>query len=150
MNHNDPHLDHYARVFALARAYAVKHARRGMVLCNAHTPSGGLVRDGQLLLDFHARPLKIKEAPDHPQEAILQVGYSTSIYGRSKGGRTYSGWDCEHLSYPVEFDNFGASRTPGKSGSGGTFMFGATTKLPGSRTRPRNTAHGGSIMRGTG
>jgi hypothetical protein len=105
MNANDPHLDHYAQVFALVRAYARKHARRGMLLCNAHTPSGGLVRDGQLLLDFHARPLKIKEVPGHPQEAVLQVGYSTSIYGRSKGGRTYSGWECEHLSYLVEFDN---------------------------------------------
>jgi len=124
MNGSDPHLDHYAQVFALARAHARKHARRGMVLCNAHVPSGGLVRDGQLLLDFHARPLKIKEVAGHPQEAILQVGYSTSIYGRSKGGRTYSGWECEHLSYLVEFDNWGVSKTPGQSGAGGTFVWG--------------------------
>ena len=99
-----------------------KHVRRGMALCNAHISSGGLVCDGQLLLDFHARPLKIKEVPGHPQEAILHVGYSTSIYGRSKGGRTYIGWECEHLSYLVEFDNWGVSKTPGQSGSGGTFV----------------------------
>ena len=118
MDHNDPHLDHYARVFALTRAYARKHARRGMVLCNAHVPSGGLVRDGQLLLDFHAFPLRIKEVPDHPQEAVLQVGFMDSIYLRSKGGRTYSGWECEHLPYLVEFDNYGVSQHPGEAGKG--------------------------------
>jgi hypothetical protein len=115
MNHNDPHLDHYSHVFAMARAYARKHARRGMLLCNAHVPSGGLVRDGRLLLDFHARPLRIKEIPGRPEEAKLQVGYLNSIYCRSKGGITYSGWKCEHLPYLVEFDNFGVTNHPGKA-----------------------------------
>jgi hypothetical protein len=124
MNHNDPHLDHYARVFALVRAYAQKHARRGMVLCNAHVPGGGLVRDEQLLLDFHAFPLRVKEVPDHPQEAILQVGYADSIFLRSKGGRTYSGWECEHLPYLVELDNYGVSRHPGEAGQGPYWVWG--------------------------
>jgi hypothetical protein len=124
MDHNDPHLDYYAHVFALIRAYAEKHARRGMVLCNAHVPSGGLVRDGQLLLDFHAFPLRIKEAPDHPQEAILQVGYLDSIFLRSKGGRTYSDWGCEHLPYLVELDNYGVSRHPGQAGQGNDWVWG--------------------------
>jgi hypothetical protein len=116
MDNNDPNLDHYAHVFDLVRAYAAKHARRGMVLCNAHVPSGGLVRNGELLLDFHAFPLRIKEVPDHPQQAILEVGYVDSIYLRSKGGRTYSGWTCEHLPYLVELDNWGVSKYPGQSG----------------------------------
>jgi hypothetical protein len=124
MDHNDPHLDHYAHVFSLVRTYAEKHARRGMVLCNAHVPSGGLVRDGQLLLDFHAFPLRIKEVPDHPQQAILQVGYLDSIFLRSKGGRTYSGWDCEHLPYLVELDNYGTSRHPGAAGQGNDWVWG--------------------------
>ncbi len=124
MNNNDHDLAHYARVFALVRAYAEKHARRGMVLCNAHVPSGGLVRDGQLLLDFHAFPLRIKEVPDHPQEAILQVGFVDSIFLRSKGGRTYSGWSCEHLPYLVELDNWGASAHPGQAGQGGDWVWG--------------------------
>lgn len=124
MNHNDPHLDHYARVFASARAYAKKHARRGMILCNAHVPSGGLVRDGELLLDFHAFPLRVKETPEHPQQAVLQVGYRDSIFLRSKGGRTYSGWDCEHLPYFAELDNYGASRHPGEAGQGGDWVWG--------------------------
>ena len=124
MNHNDPDLAHYAHVFSLVRAYAEKHARRGMVLCNAHVPSGGLVRNGELLLDFHAFPLRIKEVPDHPQEAVLQVGYLDSIFLRSKGGRTYSGWECEHLPYLVELDNYGASRHPGEAGQGADWVWG--------------------------
>ena len=124
MNKNDQDLAHYARVFALVRAYAEKHARRGMVLCNAHVPSGGLVRDGQLLLDFHAFPLRIKEVPGHPQEAILQVGYLDSIFLRSKGGQTYSGWSCEHLPYLVELDNWGVSAHPGQAGQGGDWVWG--------------------------
>lgn len=124
MDHSDPHLDHYARVFAMARAYAKKHARRGMVLCNAHVPSGGLVRHGELLLDFHAFPLRIKEVPEHPQEAVLQAGYLDSIFQRSKGGRTYSGWKCEHLPYLVELDNYGVSEHPGEAGQGQFWVWG--------------------------
>jgi len=111
---NDPHLDHYNHVFDLVRSYAAKHARRGMVLCNAHVPSGGLVRNGELLLDFHAFPLRIKEDSSKPENATLQLGYVDSIYLRSKGGRTYSGWTCEHLPYMVEFDNWGVSKYPGR------------------------------------
>jgi hypothetical protein len=124
MDRNDRYLDNYAHVFSLARAYAEEHARRGMVLCNAHVPSGGLVRDRQLLLDFHAFPLRIKEVPDRPQEAILQAGYRDSIYLRSKGGRTYSGWECEHLPYFVELDNYGVSRQPGQAGQGDDWVWG--------------------------
>jgi len=124
MDRNDPDLTHYAHVFALVRAHAEKRARRGMVLCNAHVPSGGLVRNGQLLLDFHAFPLRIKEVPDRPQEAILEVGFSDSIYGHSKGGRTYSGWLCEHLPYLVELDNWGASKQPGQAHAGDNWVWG--------------------------
>jgi hypothetical protein len=55
-----------------------------MVLCNAHVPSGGLVREGRLLLDFHAFPLRIKEVPDRPQDAILQVGSPTASFSAAK------------------------------------------------------------------
>jgi hypothetical protein len=124
MNLNDRHLDHYSQVFSLVRNYAEKHARRGMVLCNAHVPSGGLVRDGQLLLDFHAFPSRVKEVQGHPQEGVLEVGYLDSIYLRSKGGRTFSGWDCEHLPYLVELDNYGVSRHPGEPGQGADWVWG--------------------------
>jgi hypothetical protein len=124
MGHNDPDRENWSQVLTLARAYATRHARRHMVLCDGHVPSGGMVRDGQLLLDFHSFPLRIMETPDAPQEAILKVGFSDGIYGRSKGGMTYSGWKCEHLPYLVELDNFGASRQPGQAKAGGIWVWG--------------------------
>ncbi|MCP5517947.1 MAG: hypothetical protein H7A45_11905 [Verrucomicrobiales bacterium] len=124
MNRNDPHLDHYTGVLARIREYATGHARRHMVLLDSHVPSGGLVRDGRLLMDFHSFPLRIMETPDKPQEAILKVGFSDGIYGRSKGGLTFSGWECEHLPYLVEIDNWGVSRTPGEPRAGSIWIWG--------------------------
>ncbi len=124
MNHNDRGLEHYSQVLALIRSYAAKHARRHMVVCDSHVPSGGLVRDGSLLMDFHSFPLRIMEVPDKPQEAVLKVGFSDGIYGRSKGGMTFSGWECEHLPYLVEIDNWGVSRQPGEARAGGIWIWG--------------------------
>jgi hypothetical protein len=118
MNKNDPDLAYWSQVFALARDYAHTHARRHMLLCDAHTPGGGLLKDGRLLLDFHAFPLRIKEDPDSPQAAILDLGFSDGLYRRSKGGLTPSGWSCESLPYLVEFDNYGVSSAPGRPGQG--------------------------------
>jgi len=124
MNGNDRELSHYSQLLTLIRSYAARHARRHMVLCDAHVPSGGLVREGRLLMDFHSFPLRIKEVAARPQEAILQAGFSDSIYGRSKGGLTFSGWKCDHLPYLVELDNWGASRQPGKANAGGIWVWG--------------------------
>src|SRR5262249_24416832 len=116
MNGNDRGLAHYSEVLGLIRAYAAQHARRHMLLCDSHVPSGGLVREGRLLMDFHSFPLRIMEVPGKPQEAVLKVGFSDGIYGRSKGGLTFSGWSCEHLPYLAEIDNRGVSRRPGHPG----------------------------------
>ena len=124
MGRNDRDRTNWSQVLSLVRAYAAKHARRHMVLCDGHVPSGGLVRDGRLLLDFHSFPLRIMEVPEKPQEATLKVGFSDGIYGRSKGGVTFSGWNCDHLPYLVEIDNFGASRQPGKPNAGGIWIWG--------------------------
>ncbi len=124
MNKNDPNLDHYSQVLTLIRSYAARHARRHMVLCDSHVPSGGLVRQGELLMDFHSFPLRIMELPEKPEEAILKVGFSDGIYGRSKGGLTFSGWNCEHLPYLVEIDNWGVSRQPGQPKAGAIWIWG--------------------------
>jgi hypothetical protein len=124
MNHRDTDLAHWSQLLDLVRAYAAKHARRHTVLCDGHVPTGGLLREGHLLLDFHCFPLRIKEVPEHPQEAILQVGFSDGIYGRSKGGMTPNGWQCEHLPYLVEIDNWGVSKTPGQAKAGGIWIWG--------------------------
>jgi hypothetical protein len=92
-----------------------------MVLLNGHVPTGGLMRHGQPLLDFNAFPLRIMETPDKPQEAILKLGFSDGLYNKSKGGRTFSGWSCDHLPYIVEFDNYGVSQHPGQPNTKGEF-----------------------------
>ena len=124
MNGNDPRLDHWNEVLTQARAYAVKHARRRFLLCDAHVPRHGLARDGRLLLDFHSFPLRIKETPDKPKGAELEAGFTDAIYGKSKGGITPSGWSCEHLPYLAEFDNYGRSARPGKAGMGRFWVWG--------------------------
>ncbi len=124
MNKNDRDNALWEDLLNRVRAYAALHARRHMVLCNGHVPSGGLMRDGRCLLDFNAFPLRIMEVPDKPQEAILKVGFSDGLYGRSKGGLTFSGWSCEHLPYLVELDNWGVSKTPGQANAGTIWVWG--------------------------
>jgi hypothetical protein len=121
MNRNDPNNNHWAHLLGMVRDYAAKHARRHMVLCNGHTPTGGLMHDGNPLLDFNAFPLRIMETPDHPHEAILKLGFSDGIYNKSKGGLTFSGWTCKHLPYLVELDNYGVSQHPGEPNAKGEF-----------------------------
>ncbi len=121
MNKNDRENIQWEHLLTLVRGYAAQHARRHMVLCNGHVPSGGLMRNGKPLLDFNAFPLRIMETPEKPKEAILKVGFSDGIYGRSKGGQTFSGWSCDHLPYLVEFDNYGVSRHPGEPNAKGEF-----------------------------
>jgi hypothetical protein len=70
MNRNDRDLFHYSHLLERIRAHAAGHSRRRLVLCDSHVPSGGLVRDGRLLMDFHSFPLRIKEEPKRPQEAV--------------------------------------------------------------------------------
>lgn len=115
MDRNDPEHRGWLDMLGRARAYAHQHARRHLLICDAHTPTGGYVEDGRLLLDFHSFPLRIAEVAGQPYKGVLKIGYADSIYKRSKGGITPSGWSCEHLPYLVEFDNFGA-HNPGQPG----------------------------------
>jgi len=121
MNHNDRDNAHWARLIGLVRDYAAKKARRHLVLCNGHVPTGGLMHKGQPLLDFHAFPLRVMETPNQPQEAILKLGFSDGLYNRSKGGLTVNGWSCDHLPYLAELDNYGVSKHPGKPNEKGEF-----------------------------
>jgi hypothetical protein len=113
MDKNDPGHAGWIDVLDRCRAYARKNARRHFLVCDAHTPTGGYVEGGKLLFDFHSFPLRIVEVADQPHKGILRVGYSDSIFTKSKDGITPSGWSCDHLPYVVEFDNFGRSN-PGK------------------------------------
>jgi len=106
---------HWRDMMQRVRAYAKKHARRHMVLCDAHVPSGGIVHEGELMFDFHSFPLRIDEVVEKPGQGVLKMGYLDSLFGRSKGGRTPSGWTCESLPYLVELDNFGRSGRGGQN-----------------------------------
>jgi hypothetical protein len=112
MDNNDPGHVGWLDMLGRVRAYAHQHARRHFVLCDAHTPFGGVVENGRLLFDFNEFPLRIVGVTNQPYKGILQVGYADSLYLRSKGGITPGGWSCKHLPYLVEFDNFG-SHKPG-------------------------------------
>ena len=120
----DPDLSYWDNFINQLRAYAKTATRRGWILLDAHTPTGGMLVDGRSLLDFNTFPLRIKEIPDKPIEGILEKGYSDGLYGRSKGCITPSGWSCASLPYMIEFDNFGISRTPGQSTIESHFIWG--------------------------
>ncbi len=130
---HDPELKTWWDLLSRIRRYAKQHARRHFVLFDAHVSSGvgcyglsddptvapGGYRVGEnLLLDFHALPLRIKEISDRPRQAELQVGHLDALYGRSIGGTTPSGWVCDSLPYLVEFDNWGSSGHGGESVGG--------------------------------
>ena len=105
---------HWRDLMSRIRSYARKHARRHLVLIDAHVPSGGIVHDGKLMFDLHSFPSRPKSVEGQPHRAVLEKGFSDAIYGRSKGGLTPSGWRCESLPYIVEIDNFGPSDHPGE------------------------------------
>jgi hypothetical protein len=115
----DQQWENWFELMGKVREYANKHSRRKFVLNDAHT-SVGYIREGKHLLDFLSYPLRIQESEDTYFEGVLKVDYSVeeqwqkSIYQKTKGGLTPSGWTCDRMPYLVEFDNFEISSTPGK------------------------------------
>jgi hypothetical protein len=121
---NDPERDSWARVIAKIREYARTHARRHWVLLDAHTPYGGMVRNGVSLLDFNSFPLRIKEIPSEPYKAELAVNHLDALYKKSKGCISPSGWKCEYLPYLVEFDNYGRGKEANVADLNSHFVWG--------------------------
>ena len=113
---SDEGWEHWWDVLGRIRSYAREHGRRHLMLLDGHVPSGGLIHgDDELLFDFHSFPLRPLEVDEAPQGAILKLGHLDTIYGRSKGGLTPSGWRCDNLPYLVEYDNWGASGREGEN-----------------------------------
>ncbi len=115
MGEKDKNWECFTKLVNMIREYAAEHARRHFVFLNAHT-HGITDSDGVLMFDFHmypSRPAPAKgqkahgPSEDFPQEAVFEEGYVDAIYGKSLGGVTYSGWECDSLPYMVELDNFG-------------------------------------------
>ena len=87
------------RLCDLVRAAAVKHARRGWIILDAH--SHGICLNGELLFDFASRPLSARGLVHaEPQAAIIKRGPSL-------GGRHPGGWECIESPTMVEIDNWG-------------------------------------------
>ena len=106
----DPDLKHWSGLLKRIRAHARVHARRHLVLLDAHVPRHGMIVDGVSLLDFNTFPLRIKEVVDKPYQGILEVGHLDALFKKSKGCITPSGWSCDSLPYLVELDNYGRDR----------------------------------------
>lgn len=115
---NDTGWEVYTKLLNMVRDFAKTNAYRHFAMFNAHT-HGITGSDGLLLLDFHAAPCRAQEPVDavsheisenNPQEAYLEFADGV-IYGDSLGGTTHSGWNCEHLPYYVELDNYSFSGT---------------------------------------
>jgi len=106
----DPDLKHWAALLQRIRAHAKTHARRHLVLLDAHVPRHGMIVDGRSLLDFNSFPLRIKEIPEKTHQAILEVNHLDALFKKSKGCLSPNGWSCDSLPYLVEFDNYGRRR----------------------------------------
>jgi hypothetical protein len=123
--YNDKDWTHWFDMLGRIREYAKIHARRHFILNDAHTPEGGFLKDETHLLDFNSFPLRLWEKIDKPMAVVLpDKVHFNSIYNRSKGGMTASGWSCKNLPYLVEFDNFGISNNPGKANRKDHFVWG--------------------------
>lgn len=96
---------YWKQILKMIREFASKHARRHYVLCDAHTH--GIEVDGEMLFDYNAWPIRLKEIKDKPTECYVEEGHYDSIFGRSKGGKSPSGWTAESMPFIVEYDNFG-------------------------------------------
>ncbi|MEN8156463.1 MAG: hypothetical protein ABFS10_05905 [Bacteroidota bacterium] len=114
----------WSEILEMVREYGKINARRHWVLCDGHMPSGGITVEGRLLFDYHSFPIRAREKPYSPQECELVNYHLDAFYGRSKGGITPSGWECESLPYLVEFDNGGISDHPGQADVTSTWMWG--------------------------
>ncbi|MEX0774433.1 MAG: hypothetical protein WD042_01840 [Phycisphaeraceae bacterium] len=123
MDHGDPGWRHWWELLTRIRRYGREHARRHMVLLDAHT-HGAAMDDGRLLFDLHSFPLYIKDVGDHPERTELAIGFKDAIFGKSLGGITPSGWSCDALPYIVEFDNYGSSGRPGQHFDEGNWVWG--------------------------
>jgi len=103
----------WKRIIDMVRDFAKQHARRHYVLFDAHTH--GIEVEGEMLFDYNCFPLRLKETIASPMECTLEEGYLDSLFGRSKGGKSPSGWTAEAMPFIVEFDNFGRSRFKGEA-----------------------------------
>ncbi|MCL2519220.1 MAG: hypothetical protein FWF15_11725 [Oscillospiraceae bacterium] len=113
----------WREIVKMVREYAKKHARRGYVVCDAHC-HGLITDDGYSIFDFNSFPIRLREIEGEYGKCVLELNYSDSIFGKSKGGIHPSGWIADPLPFLVEFDNFGVSKAPGEATPESIFAWG--------------------------
>ena len=107
------------RVLTLARQYAAKNARRGVVLFDAHSSLGsdGLKIGNRLILDIQSAPLFPSETIQKDGVLMCEAKHFTedkfSYIGRTKGGTHPLGFETDQNITILEFDNFGRNDDPG-------------------------------------
>ena len=124
MNGNDRDLAHWSQVLSLVRAYAAKHARRHMVLCDAHVPErrAGARREA---------------APGLPLVPAADQGGARQAAGGGPGGRVLRRHlrpqqgrdDAQRLvvrapALPGGDRQLGREPAPGRAAAGGIWVWG--------------------------
>ncbi len=89
-----------SRLMGMIRDFASLHARRHLVLMDAH--SHGININGRLLLDYHAMPFTRVALTDRPGDCLV-----LKREGFSEGGQNPSGWEADVMPYLMEYDNWG-------------------------------------------
>ena len=107
------------RVLTLARTYAKTHARRGIVLFDAHSSldSGGIRVGNRLILDIQGAALVPNETRKSNGALMCEILHFEdnwlSWVGRSAGGIHPLGFAVTQNFTILEFDNYGGNSNPG-------------------------------------
>ncbi|MAT53251.1 MAG: hypothetical protein CMN32_02140 [Saprospirales bacterium] len=146
MNRRDIGNKEYWKLLDRIRNYATSR-NRGVVLCDAHVPSGGMYYepslnmtieswqnynypqgwDKQLLWDFHSIWVGYEETSECTptlQPVIVNPHPDKGLHQRSLGGLHPQGWYTVSNSYLVELDNGGIGTQVGCKGTPDWFLYG--------------------------
>lgn len=121
MDDADPGHRHWFDLLGRLRKFAQTGARRGWVLCDAHTH--GEKHGEWLLFDFHSYPMRLREVDGPGMPTKLSADQDEDLFGNSRGGRHPAGWYCDANHYLVELDNYGFSGQGGER-QGGIWVWG--------------------------
>ena len=89
-----------------------------------HVPSGGLVRDGQLLLDFHAFPLRIKENPEGRRKRSCRWVFPTAFTAEAKAELRSAAGSASTCPTWWKSTTGVPAGNPGKPRAGGIWIWG--------------------------
>ncbi|MHB1452673.1 MAG: hypothetical protein ACYCYM_01790 [Saccharofermentanales bacterium] len=116
---NENNAVEWDRVTTLGRAYAKKHARRGVVLFDGHSnlDSPGIKVGNRLILDIQAAALVPNETRKLNGAMECEISHFSDNWlqwiGRTGGGMHPLGFQIDTNFTILEFDNYGGNGKPG-------------------------------------